>query len=57
MITTVNKGIDASIPTFVHAPTRPCALLGCSPPHLVVGMAILLPLGLCKHYLLSGARH
>ena len=56
-VTLLLEGIDASIPASVRAPTRPCALLGCSPPYLVVGMATLLPLGLCKHYLLSGAHH
>ena len=56
-VTLLLEGIDASIPASMRAPTRPCALLGCSPPHLVVGMATLLLLGLYKHYLLSGARH
>ena len=56
-VTLLLEGIDASIPAFVRAPTRPCALLGCSPPHLIIGMATLLPLGLFKYYLLSGARH
>ena len=56
-VTLLLEGIEASIVASMRAPTHPCALLGCSPPHLVVGMATLLPLGLCKHYLLSGARH
>jgi hypothetical protein len=56
-VTSLLEGIDTSTPAPIHAQrihvVSPIAL----PPHLIISLTTILPLGFCTQYLLSGAPH